>query len=73
MVVTKPYTNFLADYRKRAGMTQKELGEKVDKSFASINRYENGTRSMDRELIIKVARILGVQPHELFVKPDTEG
>ncbi len=46
--------------RKKAGLTQKELGERLGVSAAMIAQYENGQRNPKNETIQKIATALDV-------------
>ena len=48
----------IKEFRKAAGMTQEELGNKVGASAVSIHFYENGKQSPDVEMLIKLADAL---------------
>lgn len=64
--------NYLKERRLATGRSQKKLAEETGLSLATINRYENGSRGIDREKIELLANVLGVKPHELFTRPDTK-
>lgn len=51
--------------RKRAGLSQTELGNKVGASLATISRLENGKWKGNLSLIIKIAEVLNVAPGDL--------
>lgn len=44
--------------RKAAGLTMKELGEKVGVSESAISQYETGKREADFETLLKIGEIL---------------
>ena len=46
--------------RKEAGLTQKELGEKLNVAANTINGYETGHRTPDYETLIKMADYFSV-------------
>ncbi len=46
-------------YREHAGLTQKQLGEKMGVSQQMIASYENGTRKPKPETLTKIANALG--------------
>lgn len=46
--------------RKEAGLTQKELGEKLGVSAAMIGQYETGVRNPKFEKIKKIANALEI-------------
>lgn len=45
----------LAELRKERKLTQGELGEKLNVAQNSISQWENGTRSIDSTILIKLA------------------
>ncbi len=52
--------------RKAAGMTQKELGEKLGLSFQSIAQWENDLRNPKYDTLQRIAAALAVHPGELM-------
>ncbi len=46
--------------RKKLGMTQEELAEKMDVSTQTISYAEQGSKAMRPENLVKLSRILGV-------------
>lgn len=62
-------SNYLRERREQAGLSQEKLGEAVDRSSASISRYELGHRGLSPNLAHKIAVVLGIQPYELFIEP----
>lgn len=56
----------IKEYRKAAGMTQKDLGEKVGASPISIHFYETGKQSPDVEMLIKLADALNTSVDALL-------
>ena len=62
--------------RKRAGMTQQELADKLNVSFVNISQFENNKRNPKLETIRKIAAAIGVPAKELmgdyeFDQPDS--
>ena len=53
-------------YRKNRGLSQKELGEKMNVSQAMIAQYENGKRIPKLETINNLAEALGIDPFSLY-------
>ena len=53
--------------RKRSGLTQKELGEKLGVSASMIGQYENGFRNPKKKTLERIADALGVSWEELYV------
>ena len=50
--------------RKKAGMTQKELAQKLGLSFQSIAQWENDLRNPKVETLRKIANALECDPAE---------
>jgi transcriptional regulator with XRE-family HTH domain len=65
-----PLNNYLRSYRKRAGLTQKELAFLLGSGDASgrkrVGRYERGTRTPDLKTILAYEAIFGVPASKLF-------
>lgn len=53
-------------------MTQAQVGKMTGVKHATVNRHENGNRGLDGFAIERYAKLFGVSPYELFVKPDHE-
>ena len=58
--------------RKAAGMTQKELGEKLGLSFQSIAQWENDLRNPKYDTLKRIAVALGVDREVLFTDRERE-
>jgi transcriptional regulator with XRE-family HTH domain len=58
--------NNLKIYRVRAGMSQTDLGEKVNVTFQQIQKYEKGTNRISASKIVKIVRILKINYDQLF-------
>lgn len=54
------FGNVLKELRKKAGLTQKELGAKVGVTKSVISYYELSERSPSPEILIKLAAIFHV-------------
>lgn len=52
--------------RKQAGLSQRELGEKLGVSGSMIGQYENDLRNPKPKTIFKIATALGVMPYTLY-------
>lgn len=52
--------------RKNADLTQAQLAAKVGADQSAISMIENGTRLPGRELMIRLAKVLGVTVEYLF-------
>jgi len=56
----------IKEYRKKKGLTQGELGEKVGVTASAIMRYEQGKRGLNLETINRIASALDVDPYCLM-------
>ncbi|MBQ4530119.1 MAG: helix-turn-helix transcriptional regulator [Lachnospiraceae bacterium] len=58
----------IAYYRKRAGMTQEELAEKIDISRSHLSAIEapNIIRPFSLEILFDIATALDIEPYKLF-------
>ena len=56
----------LKNLRKEAGLTQKQLGEKLNVTKVSICSYENGTRMASIETLIDIANLFKVDLNYLI-------
>lgn len=66
----KDLSKFIGDkikiYRKRKGMTQTELGEKIGVGKSTIANYESGYRTPQQDALFKLADVLEVSINLLF-------
>jgi len=60
----------IRNYRKKTGISQKELGERLGVSQQHIAQYENGKRVPKVETIVRIAAALEVSIFELMDKED---
>ena len=54
------YNTYLLELRKEAGLTQQQLGDKLNVTKGSICCYENGTRMASIETLIQMANLFRV-------------
>ena len=64
--VIKIIARRLADTRKKRGLTQTQLGEKAGVRQSYIFELEQGSSSMTLRTLIRMARVLDVDPRDLF-------
>ncbi|WP_082759869.1 helix-turn-helix domain-containing protein [Abyssisolibacter fermentans] len=62
----------LKDLRKKYNFTQKDLAEKLGLTPAAIGLYEQGRRTPDVELIVKIAKIFDISTDYLLIDSDTK-
>ena len=54
------FSSRLKEEREFAGLTQKELAEKIDVTAGTVGLYEQNRRSPDYDILIKLADIFNV-------------
>lgn len=59
------FADRLKKYRIEAGMTQKELAEKLNASQNTISQYESGKRNPTVKNLLVIAGLLGCSVDEL--------
>ncbi len=55
-------------YRKRAGLTQKELADQLGVRNTAVSNWEMGNNSVDIETLFAAAKIFGVSLSEMYGK-----
>ena len=58
--------NRLLEYRKRSGLTQEELADKLNISRQSVSKWERAESSPDTDNLIELAKIYGVTLDDLL-------
>lgn len=53
-------------HRKAAGLTQKELAEKLQTGQSTVAQWENGVRTPPIKRLFDIAEVLGVAPAVLL-------
>jgi transcriptional regulator with XRE-family HTH domain len=56
----------LVDTRKRAGLTQHQLAERLGKPQSFVAKYERGERRIDVIEFLKIVRAMGADPAAVF-------
>ncbi len=54
-------------YRKRAGLTKKELAERAGISVSTVTKYENDISNPDHEILSRMAIVLNVSVNKLML------
>lgn len=62
----------LREFRKRKGLTQEQLAEKMSVTFQQINQYENGTTRLNTDKLQAAAFALSVPISAFFNGGDVE-
>ena len=60
----------LKQERERRGLTQLELGKRLDKDQLFVSRFESGRRQVNVIEFLDIARAMGVDPIRLLRKLD---
>lgn len=62
-VFTNDYNKFrrlLIEFRKRNGLTQEKVADKLKRPQSFVSKYENGERRLDFVEFIEISRVLGI-------------
>lgn len=59
-------SNNLVYYRKRIGLTQSQLAEKLGVKTTTVSTWERGASSPDIETLYDICRILGVSLDDMY-------
>lgn len=60
------YGETIASIRKRIGLTQSQLAERLNVEQPTIQRWERGLREPNMSKLVDIAAALGVEPGDLF-------
>jgi DNA-binding XRE family transcriptional regulator len=64
---TKPFSNNLREYRKKAGLRQIDVAQKLGLDCADrLSRWENGSAMPNVVNLFKLAALYKASPHELY-------
>ncbi len=71
-VINKIYTGIkIAEGRKRLGLTQAELAEKVKVTPQAVSRWETGASLPDLEVLLRLSQLYGVSINQIVEAADT--
>ena len=59
-------SNYIQHLRKAAGLTQKELAEKLNISFQAVSKWETGESLPDTGLLLELSDVLGTSVDKLL-------
>ena len=65
-MVDKVIKNNIKELRKKRGLTQQQLAEKIGISQVHMGRLESNARYMDLEQVEQIAAALGVKPFDIL-------
>ena len=60
------FGNYICELREKKGLTQKELGERLGVTNKAVSRWENGGAYPSTELMLPLAKELGVTIEDLY-------
>lgn len=61
---------YLKEYRRRAGVTLKQVGEHLGLHFTAVQKWETQVSSPPARDLFRIAERYGVHPAALFLDPD---
>lgn len=64
--ILAPMENRIREWRKRRGLTQKELADKAGSHWTSISRLENEHMQIDEKWLLAISTALEVSPADLL-------
>lgn len=64
-------TKNLLYYRKKSGLTQKELAEKIGVKNTAVSNWESGNNSIDIETLFSACEIFGVTLNDMYGRYST--
>ena len=67
--------SFIMNRRKELGLTQQQLADKLNISFQSVSKWENGMTYPNIEILYDLAIVLGVSTDEILTggKKEADG
>ena len=60
--------DILVESREQAGLTQRDLAARLKRPHSFIGRIEAGERRVDVIEFIEIARVMGLDPKQLFAR-----
>ncbi len=60
------FGNFICELREKKGLSQSQLGEKLGVTNKAVSRWENGSAYPSTELMLPLAKVLGVTIEDLY-------
>ncbi len=59
-------------YRRKKGLTQQEVADKLNLNRSTYTKYETSVSEPSLEILLKIANIFDVEPSELLDQGDSE-
>jgi transcriptional regulator with XRE-family HTH domain len=67
----RPRRIFLAEWRERRKLTQKQMAERLETTDMTVSRWERGEVMMNAGTMVAAAEALDIEPQDLWRHPDT--
>lgn len=71
-IVREEISKNLLFYRKKCGLTQKELAQKIGVGVSAVSNWEKGANSIDIETLFEVCKIYGISINDMYGKFSNE-
>ena len=64
----------IVSHRKRLGLTQDALAERLGVTAQAVSKWENGTADPSTSNLLKLAKLYGISPEDLIrsIQPEQE-
>lgn len=66
------FGGFIADLRRAAGMTQKQVADRLHVTDRAVSKWERGVADPSTANLLALARLYGVSPEELLRNAQNE-
>ena len=65
----KAFRLYIAEWREEKGLTQQQLGDRLETSDVTVSRWETGKRKPDLDAQAAIAEALSIAPADLYRHP----
>lgn len=66
----RPRRIYLAEWRENRGLTQKQLGDRLEVTDMTVSRWELGRTFLNTNVLAAVSEALDIEPADLYRHPD---
>lgn len=67
MLDNRKIAGFIATKRKEQGLTQQQIADRLNVTFQAVSKWENGITYPNTELLVDLAKMLGVSVDDLLL------
>jgi len=73
VIPQKPRYLYLGEWREARGLTQEQVGERLDVDKNTVARWEQqkGNRKPDIDIVAALAEVYDIEPQEFYNAPDS--